>query len=718
MAKKDFLLEIGCEEIPVAYIAPALAQLADVLEGWLAEARLEHGPIQRFATARRLALLVEGLQMKQADREEEVTGPPLSAAYKNGEATKAALGFAKGQGGELTDLYELETPRGVYLGMRKQTAGRPAGDLLCEALPALITGLRFPKTMTWGDGVLRFARPIRWLLGLLDGEVLPLELGTLRAGRESRGRRQSARERIEIPRARDYAERLRESGVEPDPLVRRERLLIAARRCAQEQGGRLVEDSELADTVNYLTEWPVAMAGSFVPETLTLPRDVITTAMKSHQRYFSIESGDGALLPAFVVVLNGERPDPDMVRRGNERVLAARLADARFYWDEDRRAGLAGLMKRLESVLWMEGFGSVADRAERLRVLAGRIAESLPDPVLDREALDWAARHCKADLASEMIKDGKEFTKLAGIMGREYALAEGVAPDRAGLLWEHTLPRQARDRLPESAEGVILALADRLDAIVGFWLAGFAPTGSKDPYALRRQALAALRLLLERELPLCLSELLDAALLGYPQAEPGTLRPALLDFFLGRLEGLMEEAGVAPDVFDAVVASGETRVLDLRARALALNGLRGDGAFEKLVIGARRVGNILAKEGLAGDPAKAFPDLMDWARPGGALPYAYDPADLAAPPEQTLHSALAAAAPALLLEAQGRDYEAAFRRLAALGEPIDAYFDGVMVNCDDLKLRASRMAFLRNLAQIFLHFAKFSLVVLEGEREA
>ena len=719
MPEQDFLLEIGTEEIPVGYLPGALAQLAEGLEAWLAEQRLAQRGIQRFATARRLALLVEGLQLRQEDRDEEVTGPPEAAAFKDGEPTKAALGFARGQGGAPEDLYVVDTPKGRYVALRRQLRGREAAELLAEQLPALVTGLRWPKTMLWGDGALRFPRPIRWIVALLGDAVLPLRLGALEAGRESRGRRQSGVERVDIPRAADYAAHLRQIGVEPDPLRRREALLGAARRAAAAEGGRLVEDDELADTVNYLSEWPVALVGGFAEASLALPREVVTTAMKSHQRYFSVEGADGALLPRFVVILNGERPEPDVVRKGNERVLAARLADARFYWDEDCRAGLEGLRARLESVLWMEGYGSLAERCERLRVLAAAIAKQLPadGPALDADALDWAARYCKADQASEMIKDGKEFTKLSGLMGREYALAEGVAPARAALLHEHCLPRFAGDRLPATREGAVLALADRLDALVGFWSAGFAPTGSKDPYALRRQALGTLRLLVETELPLCLADLLDAAIAGFPQLRAGELRPALMDFMLGRFRGLLEEEGVAADIFDAVVESGETRVLDLRGRALALNGLRGDAAFEQLVIGARRVGNILAKAEIAPSADRAFPDLERWARGGAGLPYDYDPAALVEAPERELHAEVAAATAALHAAAQVRDYGSAYRRLADLGGAIDAYFEGVMVNAEDPGLRANRLAFLRNLAQIFLHFASFSRVVLEGERE-
>ncbi|MBN2170574.1 MAG: glycine--tRNA ligase subunit beta [Candidatus Krumholzibacteriota bacterium] len=715
MDRKDFLLEIGSEELPVGYVLPALDQLAAETADWLAAERLDHGPIRRFATPRRLAVLVAGLQLRQADREEELTGPPVRAAFQDGAPTKAAEGFARGHGVTVADLHRVETGKGEYLAVRKRVPGRSTATILAEGLPARIQALRFPKTMTWGDGSLRFARPIRWLVALLGDEPVPFRLGPLAAGSESRGHRQLAPGAVPLAAAADYEAALHAAHVEPDHERRREHILAGAREAAEILGGRLVEDDELLHTVAFLVEEPALLAGRFGADFLDMPREVVVTAMKSHQRYFSVEDDHGRLLPGFIVVMNGERPRPALVREGNERVLKARLEDARFYWEEDRRAGLAGLMRRLETVVWVEGFGSVAQRAERLRALAGRLAELLDQPELDREALDWAARYCKADLASEMIKDGKEFTRLQGYMGQEYARAEGVDDRRSRALFEHTLPRFAGDRLPEGPEGRILALADRLDAVAGLWAAGFAPTGSKDPYALRRQALAALRLLLEGRLPLDLDALLGAALDGFDVAA-ASLRPELRRFFDGRLESMLEEESVAPDVFRAVLATGESRVLDLRGRALALNALRGDPAFEKLVIGARRVSNILAKEGLDVAAGEAAATLTAWADGTGAR-FGFREAGTVEDAERALLADVREAAPSLQGEARARDYDAAYRRLAGLGEGIDRYFDGVMVNCEDAALRSNRLAFLRNLAHLFLHFADLSEVVLEGERE-
>ena len=716
MAKADFLLEIGCEEIPVAYIEPAVRQLAAEFGAWLADERLAHGEIEHFATPRRLAIRIAGLDTDQAEMEEEVTGPPMAAAYKDGEPTKAALGFARGAGVQIADLYPVSTPKGEYLGARKRTPGRRASALLAEGIPERILKLRFPKTMIWGDGSLRFARPIRWLVALLGDEVVPAQLGTLRAGRLSHGHRLHAPDPIEIDSPAAYESALAAAAVIVDLDERRAAILAQAREAAAGLGGRLVEDAELLETVNFLVEKPLALAGHFDPVFLDLPRLVVTTAMKSHQRYFSVEDEAGRLLPNFIVILNGGGRDDELVRRGNERVLQARLQDARFYWEEDRAAGLSGMLKRLETVLWMEGFGSIAARCERLERLSGALAGQLGATELDADALAWAARYSKADLASEMVKDGKEFTKLQGYMGQEYARAEGAPNTRSAILYEQSFPRFAGDRLPDSLEGVLLALADRLDAVVGFWLAGFAPTGSKDPYALRRQALAILRLLREKELPISLRSALKAATAGYPDADAAALPLQLQEFFLGRFAGLLEEEGVAPDIFAAVAATGETLLTDLRSRALALNALRGDAEFEKLVIGARRVGNILAKEGRELAPADAAASLTAWAL-GERSGFGFDPALLAEAPERALCAALEQAAAAIDSLVSSHDFDPAYRRLASMGVPIDAYFDGVMVNSEDPALRGNRLAFLQNLGQIFLRFADFSRVVLEGERK-
>jgi glycyl-tRNA synthetase beta chain len=458
------------------------------------------------------------------------------------------------------------------------------------------------------------------------------------------------------------------------------------------------------------------LAGRFPDSFLELPREVISTAMKSHQRYFSVEDSSGELLAGFVVITNGPVQAPDIVLEGNVRVLLARLSDARFYWREDLKLGLDGLNKRLESVLWLEGFGSIAERVGRLRTLSGRIADLLDPDDLDKEALTWAAKYAKSDLASEMVKDGKEFTKLQGYMGWQYALQEGAPEKGARALYEHFFPRSARDRMPKGPEGSILALTDRLDAIVGFWGGGFAPTGSKDPYALRRQAVAVLRLLIGKEWSLCLSDLLDLALIGYPQLDRELLRPKLLEFFHGRLEGLLEDEGVAPDIFRAVLATGESRILDLRARALALNSLRGEQAFEQLVIGARRVGNILAKEGRKSRSEDAYLTLSAWAQ-NESPATDFDPALLVHEAEKELHQSLLQRVSKLKSLADSRRFDDAYRLLAELGPRIDAFFDAVMVMAPEEDLRRNRLAFLDELARIFRFFAGFQEVVLEGERD-
>jgi len=715
MEKKSFLLEIGVEELPVAYPGPALDQLSGRLQAWLSEQRLQCESVRRFGTPRRLAVLVAGIPEGQEDLVEEVTGPPMSAAYRDGKPSKAAEGFARSKGLSLEDCYELETEKGPYLAARLLRKGRTTADLLSEVLPSMILSLRFPKSMTWGDASLRFARPIRWIVAMLGEEVIPFQLGTLRSGDESRGHRRLSPGPVRLSRAEDYEQALRRAEVLADPLSRREEIARKARSAAAELGGKLVEDERLLDTVNYLVEAPAALAGRFPEAFLELPREVISTAMKAHQRYFSVEDDAGELLPGFVVVTNGPVQAPEVVLEGNVRVLLARLEDARFYWREDLNTGLDGLNRRLESVLWVDDFGTVADRQERLASLSARIAELLDPAGLDRDSLDWAARHAKADQAGEMVKDGKEFTKLQGYMGWRYALREGVAPRAARAIYEHIFPRSSGDRLPEGIEGSILALADRLDAIAGFWGAGFAPTGSKDAYALRRQALAVLRLLIEKAWPLDLQELMDLALRGYPRLESKSLLPPLRDFFHGRLEGKLEDEGVAADIFRAVLATGERRVLDLRARAVALNALRGRKTFEQLVIGARRVGNILAKEGIETRADQSYAALSAWAG-GGKLDPDFDPERLEEEAEKALREAVLQRAASLKNLADSGQFDQAYRLLAELGPPIDTFFEKVMVLAPEEALRRNRLSLLADLARLFLHFAAFHAVVLEGER--
>ncbi|MDP6418058.1 MAG: glycine--tRNA ligase subunit beta [Candidatus Krumholzibacteria bacterium] len=714
MDRSDFLLEISCEELPVSYCMPALGQLASDFRKWAKKARLDHGEIESFATPRRLAILVRDLELAQEDLEEELTGPPVAAAFRDGNPTPAAEGFARGQGVSLEDLLRVETPKGEYLALHRKVPGRAAGELLAESLPALIPALRFPKTMIWGEGEIRFARPIRAILALLGEELISFRLGSLESGRLSPGHFRLSPEPFAHESASHYKEKLAGAGIMADPEERESAILRMAKQAAEGMGGRLLEDRELLKTLSFLLESPFALAGKFSDDFLDLPRDVIVIAMKSHQRYFSVENAEGELLPGFVFLTNGEVKDPASVIQGNERVLQARLEDARFYWQEDLRLGMKGLQERLESVLWMEGFGSLADRSSRIGTLSKQIMKLLPGFPLDEEALDWAARYCKADLGSEMIRDGKEFTRLQGTMGMNYALREGASETAALAIREHYFPRFATDRLPEGGEGILLSLADRLDSICGFWAAGYAPTGSKDPYALRRQALALLRILVGRELPLCLSDLLDLALSGYENLDREAIHPELLGFFQGRLEGLLEEESVPGDIFRAALLSGETRILDLRARALALSELRGDEAFEQLVIGARRVNNLLSREKIESTSPDAWLQLEAWSE---GKDTGVREELLKEEAEKALYSSLQGTAGELLICSRDRDYAGAYRHLAALGPRIDAFFDGVMVLSEEEALRTNRLQFLSCLADIFRYYAGFSEVVLEGERE-
>lgn len=588
--RRDLVYEIGVEEVPASYLPPATRQLAEAAGRFFAESALDAASVEAHATPRRLVLLAKGVLAQQPDRSAEALGPPWKAAFDaEGKPTKAAEGFARGKGLRIEDLRKVDTERGPYVGATVATPGRPAVALLAEALPAMTTALAFPKTMKWGPARVRFARPIRWLLALFGDEVVPFEIEGVRTARVTFGHRILAKGPFEVATAADY-----EGAVAKGKVLLRakeraaaiEKLLADA---ARETGGHVVDDPDLVEEVSYLVETPSAFAASFDPEFLALPAGVVTTSMREHQRYFAVRDASGALLPRFLCVANSSPAAVDAVRNGNQRVLRARLDDARFYWNEDLKTTLEAKTSRLSNVVWLEGFGSLLDKTRRLEALVGVLAKDSTAAV--RAHALRAARLAKADLVTEMIKDGKQFAMLQGTMGREYAARNGEPEAVAVALEEQYRPRFAGDALPQTEPGAFLALADRLDTIVGVWAAGLKPTGSKDPFALRRGTLGVIRILLERKMNVAVEELLRAAADGY-----GTLiheRDALLAetaaFVRDRLSGhLVEEEGFEADVVAGVVASAGAHPLDARARCAALADLRQSRRedFEALAAGS------------------------------------------------------------------------------------------------------------------------------------
>ncbi len=721
-----FLLEIGSEEIPARFLPEAMQELPARLAALLAELHLAHEPLRVLATPRRLAVLCAGVAARQPDRVEEIKGPPVSAAFDaEGRPTRAALGFAGKLGVEITACERGRDQRGEFLLVRRTQPGRPAAAVLGEHLPQLVLSLPFRKTMRWGTLEIEYARPLRWLVCLLGGEVVPFALGDLVSGRVTRGHRTLAGDAAgEIATCEGYEPLLRALHVVADPEQRRRLILAQAEACLGELSppGVLQQDAELLDEVVHLCEHPTVLVGEFEVDFFALPDEVITTALKAHQRYFAVRRGAGGpLLPCFVAVRDGGAEHLATVRAGNERVLRARLSDALFYWRFDQRRKPEEHAAALAAVTWLEGFGSVADHTRR----AARLAEYLWERGLgDRSPVPAALRRAAAlsrfDLVTEMIKDGKEFTKLEGLIAARYAEAAGEEPAVCRILIDSQLPRAAAGALPEDAASAVLSIAWRLDTLAACWLAGLAPTGAKDPYALRRHALAILRILLARRARADLGDLVRRALAHQTPQDPALrdhpveqAAAEILSFLQIRLEGwLSENEGVDPDVARAVLPIRGHDPTAAAAWIKALMGFRNRDDFLLLARSFKRTTNILggqtlpiAERGLA---------VTRWLG-GGAGAAGEDFSQLSDPAEIALRDAVVELVPGLLAAEADEDYFEVFQMLTRLGPVIDRFFDTVRVNTQEDDLRRVRHGFLREIHALFVRFADFSLVAPPDE---
>lgn len=694
--KKDLLIEIGSEEIPAGYVPPALEAFAEALATKLAEARLTHGAVEKFATPRRLALRVAAVDETQPDLEKEVTGPPKKAAFDaEGKPTKAAIGFAKSQGVPLEALRIALTERGEYVAASVVERGRPVAALLAEMVPEIARSLPFPRTMRWEPSGFLFARPILWIVALFGEEVVPFEIAGVKSGRESRGHRILHPAGVPIPAPRAYEDALRRAGVIASPDERRRLIVEEIDRTLAGSGGTALPDPGLLDTVNYLVEMPRALSGRFDERMLEIPDRVVVTAMRSHQRYFSVVDAEGNLQARFVTIANGISDNEDGIRAGNERVLAARLADAEFYWNEDRAVSPEGRVPMLERVVWQEGMGSLLEKTARLeRMAAVLAAEAAPEA---RETAVRAARLAKTDLTTEMIRDGKEFTALQGYMGMEYARAAGESEAVALAIFEQYLPRFSGDELPGTAAGAILSIADRVDTLLGCLAAGLLPTGSQDPYGLRRHALAVLRMLGEGKIRIPLGRLLAVGAESYGRRipEPEKTIAEALRFFRGRLRNLLTDKGIPYDIVDAVLEVGIDDPSDLEKRATAIRDFRERESFGRLVLGFKRVVNILKG-----------------AEAGGAV----ETGLLREAEERILYEAAARAEKGLDRDLAAGDYRGAMSGLLDLREAIDLFFEKVLVMDKDERVRRNRLALLAEIAHLFFRLADLSKVVLEGEK--
>lgn len=696
MNRLDFLLEIGTEEIPAGYIEPALRQMEEKGAELLTNARLDFGAIKTYATPRRLAFYVESLAERQRDEEIEVTGPPARAGLnEQGEFTPAACGFAKKQGVSVNELRMTKTPKGEYLSALKVSKGKETRLVLAELLPDFIASLSFPKSMRWGGGSLRFSRPIRWILALLDQEIVEFDLNGIKSDRITLGHRFLSPGPLRLNSPSDYLEQLKESHVLSDPHQRRQVIAAGLEKAGRTEGGEVLKDEQLLEIVTYLVEYPTIILGRFKEEYLRLPREVLIASMREHQRYFAVTKGE-ALLPFFLVVANSHPQAEDHVRQGNERVLAARLADADFFFTEDQRKPLAQLVEEERRVIYQEELGSLYDKTERMAALAASAAGRIdPDliPLVKR-----AAYLAKADLLTEMVG---EFPTLQGIMGYHYALLQGEDSRAATAIREHYQPRFAGDSPPATIPGLIVALADKLDIITGCFSLGLIPTGSLDPYGLRRHGLGIVRTLIERNISLALAPLVEEAVRlvkkdaarpagpAGPAGLPGELANQVLNFIAQRMRPLLAERGIAQDEIEAILALPFSDPLDTLNRALALKEIRGSSAdFEPLSVCFKRARNIL----------KSVPPIEEEVREE----------ELAEEIERTLYRKFIEIRDKVEAAGDRREYREAFSYLAEMRGPVDDFFDHILVMCEDESRRKNRLALLSEITSLFMGLADFS----------
>jgi glycyl-tRNA synthetase beta chain len=696
----QLLLEIGTEELPPGEIDGALEALALQLREGCTEERLALGEIKTFATPRRLALIVEDIDDSAEDLEELQVGPSVDIAFgDDGAPTRAAEGFARGKGVAVEDLKKVDTEKGEYVAALVHEEGRPASDILAEVLPAAIKNIPWKRSMRWGWGETPFARPITWLVALLDAEVIPFEFAGHETHRTTYGHRFMAPDPVELAYPSAYESALHDAHVIPDVDERKQVIRDGLRDAADELGLTVIDDEELISEVAQLVEWPVPLIGSFAERLLEVPREVLITSMKKHQRYFAFEDSDGNLANRFCFVSNIEAEDPDLVVAGNERVLVARLEDARFFWDEDRKQTLESRREKLHNIRYIEGLGSVAARTTRMAELSGWLVDELFDG--DETLRDHAIRAAelsKADLASQMVY---EFGDLQGTMGRYYALEDGEDDVVAHAIEEHYKPAGATDSVASSDCAAVVAIADKVDAICGCFALGLIPSGSADPYGLRRASIGLLRTLIEYDFELSLGKLLDRSYSLLPQgdirARDVTCREAEA-FISDRMRSLID----APtDIANAVLEIRTDRLATLPQRASVLCDLRSDEDFEPLAAAFKRVVNILRK-------AEQDDETLGERLRSGEL--AVQASLLEDDAEKDLHKRLSEADERVGDAMEGADFQKAAEELIALKKPIDAFFDDVMVNVESSETRENRLALLHSIRRLFLQFADLSQI--------
>ncbi len=690
MDKQDLLIEIGTEELPPKHLTRLSEAFLDGICQGLEQAQIDYRAATPFATPRRLAVLVKGVDSAQPTQQVERKGPALKAAFdKDGNPTKAAQGFARSCGIEVSDLEQQETPKGIWLYYRAEKEGQSTTSLVPNIIEQALNRLPIAKRMRWANHDFEFVRPVHWLLVLFGSDVVEMELFGLQSDRLTFGHRFHHPEALSISQPQDYSKTLEKEGhVLPVISVRQRRIRLLAEDAAEQCDGQAVIDSDLLDEVTNLVEYPTAITGRFDDEFLQVPAEVLIASMQDHQKYFPVQDFDGNLLPYFIAMSNIDSQDPSAVQAGNERVIRPRLSDAAFFWQQDKKHPLASRAERLKQVIFQQQLGSVFDKSSRIAVQASKLAEIFG---ADSQLAERAGLLCKCDLNSDMVG---EFPELQGIMGAYYAEAEadGEDPAVAEAIRSHYQPRFWGDELPASDLGQIISLADRLDSLVGIFGIGKAPTGDKDPFGLRRAALSVLRILLEKQRPLKLSELLDNAIAAYPQGLLAEDTAAQVQaYILERQRGYYTDNGLAAEIVNAVYACERDTPLDMQKRMVAVQHFIELPAAENLAAANKRIHNLLKKT------EEAIAETVDSSLFEEAA-------------ETTLYEALDQCRPQLAKQLKTQDYTAALETLAGLGEAVDNFFDAVMVMAEDKALRQNRLALLGQLRQLFLEVADVSLL--------
>jgi glycyl-tRNA synthetase beta chain len=714
-ATGDLLFEIGCEEIPAGMIARAAAELKAILVKLLSAAELVDGPtvegmIEAFGAPRRLTVIARGLRLRQVDSTREVTGPPKSVAFDNlGEPTRAAMSFAEKQGIPVSKLSIVTTPKGEYVVARQNVIGRPAAEILAEILPQAIQEISWPRSMYWmGAHGPRFIRPIRWIVALLDGKPEPFSYAGLRAGNRTVGHRFLGKESIPLDGPSDYEIKLKKNFVLCRPEARRKKIEAEIHQLTGRNKLSLHDDAGLLNLVTYLNEFPSVIMGNFDPAFLSLPDEILITVMRDHQKYFGLETRDGELAPHFLAVINLPSDPKGLVRAGHERVLRARFADAQFFWETDQKRKLGDYLPRLAAVTYESRLGSYGDKVERMRYLSRWLAEqwfSRGISQADVAGSDRAAELAKCDLVTEMVH---EFPELQGIVGGLYARAQGEPEEIAWAVYDHYKPLGLEEALPRNLTGCAVSLADKLDSLVACFAVGAIPTGSSDPFALRRAALGVVKIILERKLPLSISSAISAAAKALKMYPPKievseAVQKQVLDFLLERARFMLtEKRGFAYDEINAAFAAGADDLVDAVERVAAVKAIRNTKNFGPLAASFKRIRNILEKSAGALDKGQLnVQHELLWE-----------------PAERELHAASQKIGEESTRRKKAGKYREALEVISELRPSVDQFFEKVLVMVEDQAVRKNRVALLANLLKEFSTIADFSQLGTEELQES